>query len=456
MQIHNDMGARTAIAEFTGVAACMLASALLSFSAVAVAQGAQSARSAQSAQLDARWQPWIGCWQPVAQQRSAITFSSPRSAAALVCISPATDVSRPSTIDVLTVADGKIATRDSIDASGRAVARTKDGCTGVEKAIWSEDGHRLFTTSDFTCPGGIKRTSSGIFAMSPDGEWSNVQGVKTGGTDGIRTLRYSDAGTPSTLPAEISQAIAGRSLAVSTARAAAAASLTKGNVIEASRRVDPAVVQGWILDRGQSFGLDANAILALANAGVPGAVTDAMVAVSYPKAFAVNGESNLSGVAGSTSVEGTQDDIQRSSGRDIRVMMMPSYAPFGYSPFGYSPFDYYGYGYSPYGYSPNGYSPYGYSPLGYSPYGGFYSPYAGYGLYGGRYAPPVIILKGTETPPQRGYAVKGGGYSQTAPRSGGNSGSTAQPRPAVSPPPSQGNAAPPEPPSSGRTAHKRP
>lgn len=451
MQTQNDIGARIAIAKFTAVAACMLASAVLSFSAVAVAQSAQSAQGAQNAQLDARWQPWIGCWQPVAQQRSAITFSSPRSAAALVCIVPASDASRPSTVDVLTVADGKVVTRDSIDASGRTMARTKDGCTGVEKATWSEDGHRLFTTSDFTCPGGIKRTSSGIFAMSPNGEWSNVQGVKTGGSDGIRTLRYSDAGAPSTLPADVSQALTGRSLAVSTARAAAAGSLTAGNVIEASRRVDPAVVQGWILDRGQSFDLDANAILALANAGVPGAVTDAMVAVSYPKAFAVNGESDPSGATGATSLEGAQDDIQRSSGRDIRVMMMPSYAPFGYSPFGYSPFDYYGYGYSPYGYSP-----YGYSPLGYSPYGGYYSPYAGYGLYGGRYAPPVIILKGTETPRQRGYAVKGGGYSQTAPRSGANSGATAQPRPAVSPPPPRGNAAPSEPPSSGRTAHERP
>lgn len=407
----------------------------------------------QSAQLDARWQPWIGCWQPAAQQSSAISFTAPRSNnAPLVCVIPATGTPVSSGVEIVTIADGKIVARDTIDATGQNVARSKDGCNGVESAKWSADGRRVYVSSDFTCPGGLKRTSSGLFAISPTGEWVNVQGVNAGGNKGVRTLHYTDAGTPSTLPSEISQALHNRALAVSTARAAAGAPLTAADVVEASRQLDPTVVEGWIVDRGQGFGVDANELIALADAGVPSNITDAMVALSYPKAFAVNRPSDVSGVGAIDAAQNVSGlEVERSSGRNVQVMMMPAYSPYGYSPFGYSPYDYNGYGYSPYGYS----------PYGYSPYGGYYSPSAAYygAGYGGYYwnQPTIIVLKGDQPSQPRGYVVKGRGYTQSAPTSGW-SGSTAEPRPTVSsPPPSTGNSAPPsQPASSGRTAHQRP
>lgn len=414
-----------------------------------------------SSQLDARWQPWIGCWQPAAPPAAAMSFSTPRNSdAPLVCVIPATATSATSGVDVVTIANGKIVARDIIVATGEKFARSKDGCNGVESASWSADGHRAYVSSDFTCPGGLRRSSSGLFAISPTGEWVNVQGVNASGNKGVRTLHYTDAGVSHTLPNEISQALADRSLAVSTARAAAGARLTSAAVVDASRSVDSTVVEAWIIDRGQSFAVDAKQLVALADAGVPSNVTDAMVAVSYPKAFMVN---RPSGVGGASAVESVQEvsgaDAERSSPRQVQVMMMPAYSPYSYSPFGYSPFDYYGFGYSPYGYSP-----YGYSPYGYSPYGGYYSPYAGFGAaYGGLYGRPIIVLRGNEPAQQSGYVVKGRGYTRTAPGTGGSAGSTAEPRPTVSSPPpaSSGNSAPASPPasqpaSSGRTAHQRP
>lgn len=450
MRIHSIVDREPQLASLALTAA--FACALVTAPAVSSAQVA----SQLSSQMDARWQPWIGCWQPAAPEASVLSSSTTRNnAVPLVCVIPATTTAASSGVNVVTITDGKIVARDTIDASGQRVARSKDGCNGVENANWSADGHRLYVSSDFTCPGGLKRTSSGLFAISPTGEWVNVQAVNAAGSKGVRTQHYTDAGTSRALPREISEALRGRDLAISTARAAAGTRLSNANIVEASRNLDSTVVAAWIIDRGQGFAVDARQLVALADGGVPSDVTDAMVAVSYPKAFVLNRPSDFAdgGVSGpSQDVSGV--DIERASQRNVRVMMMPEY-----SPFGYSPFDYYGYGTSPYGYSPYGYSPYGYSRYGYSAYGGYYSPYAGYGSgYGGLYPPPIIVLKGTEPSPPRGYVVKGHGYTQTTPRSGG---STAEPRPTVSSPPagSNGNSAPPPPPppaSSGRTAHERP
>ncbi len=437
--------------------ALLLASGVVAATPVMVA--AQQPTTQQS-QVDANWQPWIGCWRPAAPQAPGMTFSLPRDTdAPLVCIIPTKDAAASSSVYVLTVAHDTIAARDSISVTGRDVARTKDSCSGVENAAWSPDGHRLYLTSDFTCPGGIKRTTSGLFAMSQRGDWVNVQGVTAGGNTAVHTLHYTDAGIPSTLPGEISDALHARGMALTTARSAAGAPLTSANVVEASHKLDSLVVEAWIVDRGQSFNVDARKIVALADAGVPGNVTDAMVAVTYPKAFAVNQPADESGIAdiqqapsaGSASANGYNTD-------NTRVMMLPGYGRYNYSPFGYSPYDYYGYGYSPYGYSPFGYSPYGYSPYGYSPYGAYYPGSLGYGAaYGGWYSPrPIIVLKGTDVLQPQGRAVKGRGYTRSPAdrnNSSGSNGSTASPRPVVSPPPAQPAPAPAQPP---RTAHERP
>lgn len=406
-------------------------------------------------QPDGRWQPWLGCWKPEApgsDGMAAVTSSG--SDVPLVCVIPANDANAESSVNIVTVKDGKVVARDTITVTGQNVARTKQGCNGVEKASWSADGHRLYLTSDFTCSGGVERTSSGLFAISPNGEWVSVQAVDAGGNTGVRAVHYADAGVPSTVPPEISSALGGNELAVSTARAAAGTGLAGTDIVEASHQLDSAVVAAWIIDRGQSFGVDAKELIALADAGVPSNVTDAMVAVSYPAEFALNQPADESVAGISTTAQSSDLELAPDNGRDINVYMAPSYAPYGFAPYGFTPFDYYGYGYSPYRYYP---------------YGAFFSPYGGFGpAYGGLYwhtPAPVVIVGGHQPAPPRGFAVKGHGYTQTQPATGG---STAVRRPpshtGQSSSPSRGtarrNSPPPQPvqhpASSGRKAHPRP
>src|SRR5262249_47709512 len=70
-----------------------------------------------------------------------------------------------------------------------------------------------------------------------------------------------------------------------TAAVAAGARLTAGNVIEAVHALDTAAVQAWLVERHETYNLTAQTLITLADAGVPGSVTDVMVAASYPEEF---------------------------------------------------------------------------------------------------------------------------------------------------------------------------
>jgi hypothetical protein len=235
-----------------------------------------------------------------------------------------------------------------------------------------------------TCDG-VARTTSGIIAMSPTGEWLDVQGVSAGNDEGVRVARYHDAGVPSSVPQQVAAALRGRATASQGARLAAGSTIGSSAVIEASRAVTPAVVQAWVLERGQVFSLDAAELVRLADAGVPAQVTDAMVAVSNPKVFAVARPETQPRAR-------VEDEVV---GRRIYVYMDPRYSPYGW---GYAP---YGYGYD--------YGRYGYSPLG---YGGGYGYGSGYYGYPG-YLPPVVIVNPGQAESGRGQAVKGRGYTRT-------------------------------------------
>jgi hypothetical protein len=347
-----------------------------------------AASGAGAQQPAGSWQGWLGCWTA----GPAIGGIAPSAVAPLVCITPTADAN---VVEVVTVSDEKVISTQRIDASGRELPLETKGCTGTQRARWSADGRRVYLKATATCDG-LARVTSGIIAMSPTGEWLDVQGVATGGDEGVRVARYRDVGVPSAVPDEVAATLRGRATASQGARLAAGATIGSSAVIEASRSVTPAVVQAWVLERGQQFSLDAAELVRLADAGVPANVTDAMVAVSNPQVFAVARPETRS-----RDRRLEDDDIV---GRRIYVYMDPLYSPYGW---GYAP---YGYGY--------GYGRYGYSPLG---YGGGYGYGAGY--YGAGYFPPVIIVNPGQAQ-ARGQAVKGRGYTQTDPGSGS---STAQP-----------------------------
>src|SRR5205085_6655307 len=88
---------------------------------------------------------------------------------------------------------------------------------------------------------------------------------------------WRDAGMPSGVPAEIATAIGGRQLAITTARAAAAAPATVDDVLEALRYVDAGAVRDWLAESGQRFSLNGDQVADLTRADVPQSVLQAMM-----------------------------------------------------------------------------------------------------------------------------------------------------------------------------------
>jgi hypothetical protein len=58
-------------------------------------------------------------------------------------------------------------------------------------------------------------------------------------------------------------------------------------VVEATKAIDPAVVEVWLTARAQGFGVSARDLKALRDEGVSDRVIDVIVATSHPKVFAV-------------------------------------------------------------------------------------------------------------------------------------------------------------------------
>ncbi|MEP6621763.1 MAG: hypothetical protein ABJE47_20720 [bacterium] len=339
---------------------------------------------AQQAAAHSRWEAWIGCWS--AAPNDAL-IAAPTNAP-VVCITPASDIG-PEAVDLTTIAAGKIVSADHIDASGRDWSFDNKGCAGSQRATRSADGRRVYLKSTSSC-NGIPTSTSAVLSMTPAGEWLDVRSVTAGGGENVRTARYHEIQVPISVPQEIADALKARSIpSTLSARASAGASVDDNAVIEATHAVDQGVVEAWLLERGQKFSkLDARELVKLADAGVPERITDAMIAVSNPTAFAFarGGDPAMA-----------KSDESTSTGQKIYVTM--EYDPWRY---GYSNSSSLGYLYSPYGYGyglGNGYG-YGYG-------------IGGYGTgYSTGYYPPIVVVNGSNTPDAHGKVIKGRGYTQ--------------------------------------------
>lgn len=337
--------------------------------------------AAQEARLDPRWYAWIGCWQPVATDGEAAAGAAPT-----VCVTPA---AAGSGVEVATILGGAVSSRERLDASGAPVRADRESCTGFTTAEWSTDGRRIYRQSQHTCAGGFERRSSGIVAISPGGDWIDVEGLAAGTQEAVRAVRYRAVSSTAGIPAEISAALEGQTFTSGTARMTASMPAQADAVVEAARRVGPGVVEAWLAEGGQGFAmeLDARRLVELQEAGVPERVIDMMVALTYPEKFAIS-PSGRPGERRDESVGGA------GSGG------FPGYG-WGYDPFGYGYGSYYGSGYGRYGYG------------------------SGYG-YGRYYDRPVVIVRQPEEDETagrtRGRMVNGTGY-----RNGGNGGSTSTP-----------------------------
>jgi hypothetical protein len=262
------------------------------------------------------------------------------------------------------------------------------------------------------------RTVTGLALMAPNGEWVDVQAVTISGTDSVRVRRYRP-------PVERAQ----------KGVPAAAVRLQIEHVKEATKYVSSRAIEAALMETSSRFPLSSKALVDLDKAGVDDRVIDLMVALSFPRSFAI-----------------------RPSGPDDRLTPFPPFstgadfidASYEYSPL-YGPF------YSNYYYSPYFFSPFGYSYLRY------------YGGYGG-FAPVAVIVPGEggggggdrNLPPENGRAVKGFGYTQIDRRDasaasatvGGDSGSSSARLRAAHGAPRRRAATPPATPAAARAVRR--
>lgn len=199
-----------------------------------VACGSRAA--GQSAIYGAGLQAWLGCWS--ADVTSARAGATP----SIVCITP---TARADVADVLIVEGGRIVARETLDATGRPRPIAAARCTGVRSGSWSRDGRRLFVRSTATCAG-VPSSTSGLLAMTADGDWLDVEGITAGGGARVRVALYREVAPPASLPLAMRSALRAQALATQSVRVAAAAPVRDEDVLEATRNVDSAVVEAWL------------------------------------------------------------------------------------------------------------------------------------------------------------------------------------------------------------------
>jgi hypothetical protein len=357
-----------------GVVLAFLAGALL------LAGLVPSVVSAQG--MDSGWLPWVGCWE--AAEGSA---DSP-----MLCVRPSSDGRG---VEFLTWADGEVVSTETILADGVSREAEREGCQGFEAARFSEDNHRVYLKSEYICEDGVERGATGVLAMLNPMEWVDIKVVEEAGDRVPWVLRYRLAAASKVEAAGMTNLVAPRASEVKMARIVASARLTEDDLIDAVGKVDPEAVEALIVERGDPFRINAENLVRLADAGVPGSVIDLAVAMSYPDHFAVKR-------GGAEALQtGTEYAMGPRRSFSVGFGLANPYS-WGYGGYGYSPYSGYGYGFSPYGY---GYSSYGY----------------GYG----NYRPMTVVVQ----PVSSGLfsrMVKGQGYTRGG-SSGGQGGSAGSP-----------------------------
>lgn len=302
--------------------------------------------------VDPRWLPWVGCWEPVGEDDTG----------EVLCVRPA-----GAGVEVTEVADGAVRSSQTLVADGRAYPFEAEGCTGTRSAEFSADGHRIFTLTEQECDGDVARTSTGLIAMVSPQEWIDVQAAQAEGEGLGWAQRYRAADEQDAAGAGFAD-LASRDVAARRARRAASATVDVDDVVEAVRSVDPEGVRTWIAELRDPFDLDARRLLRLADAGVPASVIDVVVAVSYPDRFAIDRDGDIERLAPRPT-----DGPRRGYGYGRRRGF--------FGPVYYDPFYDYGYGYG-----------YGY----------------GYPYYG----PGVVVVEPRPDPEPNAKVVKGRGYTR--------------------------------------------
>ena len=328
------------------------------------------AAPAQAQSTDARWEPWLGCWEltadntregaPAAGRLSSGSESvqRPSDAVPRVCVTRAA-----SGVRVETTVRGQAPIDQTIVADATDRPLTVEDCQGTQRAEWSRDGLRFFSTAALTCKDDPSpRRVSGLSMLASNGTWLDIQAIEVGSRETVRVRRYYRAASEPAVSRPI----------------ITASSLSLDDVKEASGKVAARALEAALVETNAGFDLGGRSLVDLDNAGVPDSVIDLIVALSYPERFVVERRSS-SGGGGTTFVNDP---------------FMVGWA-FGYPAF-----------YDDYFYSPYYYTPFGYSRSSFRGYG--------YGLAGDVIS--VVPVAPGPQPSGAGRVVDGQGYTRVRPR----------------------------------------
>lgn len=325
----------------------------------------------ESAEQDGRWLPFVGCWEAVGAEDEI----------GLLCFSPA-----EGGVELINYVEGEVASSELLVADGARRPVVAEGCEGWESVVFSEDGRRAFTNTEFQCENDEIRVGTGVMAILSTTRWADVRALEMEGESVAWVQEYELAGSDVLAEYDIENPAAGLGMPVRTARMAASASIDLNDIIEASSVMDDKAVETWVVLQGDDLNADAGDLMVLADAGVSETVIDAVVAVSNPETFMVE------------------------VGEEIVEYDTPPY-----------PVHYRGYMSMAHYWGPRWGLSYRY---GYAPYDPWFGPtwaYGGYryGYWG--YRPGYIVVRPRGA---RGAVVPGRGYRQGS----GTAGRTARPR----------------------------
>ena len=311
LDLHNSRRAMSAGLRGTTAAACVLLLVMIS-ALVEAGAPVQSTVGAASG-TDARWQPWLGCWElsndavqdpgEATPDQPLASANAPGAASGIrVCVTP---VSAPSGVRMTTQVQGRPVLEEMLVADGTEQPIEDKTCRGSRRSEWSRNGQRLFSRADITCAGEPPHWVSHL-ATIVEGTWIDVQGITRDGYQGLRVRRYRPVGIEAFSPNRDSPP--GRGL------------FSIDDVKEASAKVTPLVLQAALVESRARFPLNGRTMLDLDRAGVADEVIDLMVALSYPERFRIN-RLRTSG--------GSHDDLD-----------LWGYAPFAYSYWGFNDYWY--------------------------------------------------------------------------------------------------------------------
>src|SRR5262249_2955523 len=150
----------------------------------------------------ARWVPWVGCWEA----DTTGGYSDP-SQSLYTCVTPLPGTSG---VQELTIARGKITGRRRLIANGANNSFDENGCHGTRMIEWAPSGRRAFIRSTYTCDLGLAGTSTGVLAITPTGNWLQVETIHAGQGLIEHVDQWHDGGVPSSAPSEVFNALESR------------------------------------------------------------------------------------------------------------------------------------------------------------------------------------------------------------------------------------------------------